>query len=193
MAECQFKTICPIPGVQDTLPYETSPTSTPLPMHFHCLCCGSVRKILDKFYTWATQTLMMWSMSLADMSSGPHCQPTRGGYCLSFRIFFLQNLFSSWHSRTSAGQGRPRFDQCLGLEWTTSPCIVNSVIGEVYEKQDLELCFESHLSVGRGKGWSGEGCWFGAGIIFVGFIWTGEMSSNGKEDTNHLKQHAGDP
>jgi len=26
------------------------------------------------------------------------------------------------------------------------------------------------LSVGRGKGWSGEGCWFGAGIIFVGFI-----------------------
>ena len=37
-----------------------------------------------------------------------------------------------------------------------------------------KLCsFESHLSVGRGKGWSGEGCWFGAGIIFVGFIWRG--------------------
>merc|ERR1719339_161850 len=28
-------------GVRDTLPCGTSPTSTPLPTHFHCSCCGS--------------------------------------------------------------------------------------------------------------------------------------------------------
>ena len=32
-------------------------------------------------FTWANQTLMMWSMSLAEMSSGPHCQPIKGEYC----------------------------------------------------------------------------------------------------------------
>ena len=32
-------------------------------------------------------TLMMWSMSLAEMSSGPHCQPIREGHCHLCRIF----------------------------------------------------------------------------------------------------------
>ena len=49
-----------------------------------------------------------------------------------------------------------------------------------------------HLSVGKGKGWSGEGCWFGAGIMFVGFICEGAvnicqfpMSTN--ENTSYLE------
>ena len=51
----------------------------------------------------------------------------------------------------------------------------------------LFCSFESHLSVGRGKGWSGEGCWFGAGIIFVGFIWRGAVGMSSNEDTHYLK------
>ena len=43
-------------------------------------------------------------------------------------------------------------------------------------KQEMNVTNICHLSVGKGNGWSGEGCWFGAGIMFVGFIWEGAVN-----------------
>ena len=66
-----------------------------------------------------------------------------------------------------------------GLAWSTKSGISRNRKTTRAEKQHYKLyrpvagfgILDFCLSVGKGKGWSGEGSWFGAGIMFVGSTW----------------------